>query len=538
MTVDDFDLDVLVVGAGPVGLLGGILAARRGLRTLVLERRDGPQTAPAAHAVNARTFEICRHAGLDMHRLVGAAAAVEDSGHVNFLTRLGGTLIGRLPYERQSIEDPSISPTPLRNLSQHRLEAILADELIAAGADLRHRQQWESATQDDHGVTSIIRDRVADVTCEIRSRYVIGCDGAASRVRKSLGIEMDGPALIQSFLMIHIAADLRWLVAERPGVLHFVLDPEVEGVFVAHDIDREWVFMRSYDAEVETVDDYDVARCRQLVLDAIGTHADIEIVGVGTWWMSAQVADDMRRGRIFLAGDAAHRFPPTGGLGLNSGAQDIHGLVWRLAAVESGWAGPALLDTYAAERLPVARNNAHQSLTNALKMASLARALGTDTDPTTERILASLRDPERAESIAAAVADQAEHFDMVGLQLGYVYETGALVPDGNRVEQSPTRTYRPTAQPGARLPHHTTAVPGQSTLDLVDPAHLTLLTFGDHGTWAAGWPPEVPVIHRRVGTDIRVDDAWAEICGVGPDRGDARPTRPARRLAGHRQRVR
>ncbi|MEM1332694.1 MAG: FAD-dependent monooxygenase, partial [Actinomycetota bacterium] len=340
----DIDVDVLIVGAGPVGLLGGILAAEHRLRVLVVERRDGPQRSPAAHVVNARTFEICRQAGVDMERVHAACQEPAAAGHVNFLTRLNGELIGRMPFERQGDENLAVTPTPLRNLSQHRFEPILVDELRSRpGADLRYGHQWETSRSDDSGVTSTVRVLGTDTPVTVRSAWVIGCDGAASRVRKSLGIEMVGPPLIQCTLAINFAADLRELLAERPGVLHFVLDPAADGVFVQHDAARDWVFMHPIDPSTETIDDYDDARCLDVICAAAGTRIDAEILGRGTWWMSAQTADSMGSGRVFLAGDSAHRFPPTGGLGLNSGVADIHALLWRLAAVHAGRARPELL---------------------------------------------------------------------------------------------------------------------------------------------------------------------------------------------------
>ena len=415
----DVDVDVVIVGAGPVGMLGGILASRHGLTSLVVERRAGVQTSPAAHVVNARTYEICRQAGLDMDRIHAAGKDSADAGHVNFVTRLAGDLIGRLPFERQGEGCLEFTPTPLRNLSQHRFEPILADELRAsAGAELRYGHQWEHSEQLGDAVVSDILDVDTGETSRVRSRYVIGCDGAGSRVRKLLGIEMVGPPLIQCYLMIHFAADLRALTAQRPAVLHFVLDPEAVGAFIAHDVGSDWVFMHAIDPSVESVDDYDDQRCLDLVNQAAGAELDAEILGTGTWWMSSQTVDSMGGDRIFLAGDAAHRFPPTGGLGLNCGVQDIHGLMWRLAAVSEGRASAALLDSYEIERIPVARNNAHQSLKNAIKMVHLAAALGTDAEPTSDRLHASLVDPSKAEEIAAAVELQREHFDLFGLQLG------------------------------------------------------------------------------------------------------------------------
>ncbi|MEZ5246910.1 MAG: FAD-dependent monooxygenase [Acidimicrobiales bacterium] len=517
-TTVDVDVDVLIVGAGPVGMLGGILASRHGLTALVVERRDGPQTAPAAHVVNARTYEICRQAGLDMERIHAAGKDRADAGHVNFVTRLTGDLIGRLPFERQGDACLDYTPTPLRNLSQHRFEPILADELRAApGTELRYGHRWEHSEEGDEVVLSEVTDLSSGAALRVRSRFVVGCDGAGSRVRKQLGIELQGPPLLQCYVMIHFGANLRALTAERPAVLHFVLDPTASGVFVAHDVESDWVFMHAIDPASESVDDYDDERCRDIVDRAAGAALDGEILGVGTWWMSSQTAESMGAGRVFLAGDAAHRFPPTGGLGLNSGVQDVHGLMWRIAAVVDGRASTRLLDSYADERLPVARDNAHQSLTNASKLFELSAALGTDVEPTSERMHASLADPVLADRIAAAVELQREHFDLLGLQLGYVYAEGAVVPDGTLPDPGSPSEYEPTARPGARLPHAwLDRVGGTSTLDLVPVDRPILVSFGRHEQWAAALDG-APVLLVRVGIDTPPLDEWRTRCEVGVD---------------------
>ena len=517
------DVPFLVVGAGPVGMIEAILLASRGQECLVIERRAGPQTAPAAHVVNARTFEICRQAGLDMKAIDAACKDPADAGFVRFVTRLAGSEIGHLPFERQGDECLRYTPTPLRNLSQHRFEPILAKELgKQPSVDLRYGWQWEQSEQDAEGVTSIVRNLESGETHEIRSHYVIAADGAASRIRGALGIQMQGPPRIQSFLMIHFGANLREMVRDRPGVLHFVMDPEASGAFIAHDIDREWVYMHNFDPDRESEEDYDDDRCTQLVLGAIGEAAPLTLLHKGTWHMSSQVADSIGDGRIFLAGDAAHRFPPTGGLGLNSGVQDAHNLAWKLCAVEEGWANDSLLDTYAEERLPVARENTQQSLQNALKMGLLPQALGTDVEPTRARLTESLADQDRLSAVAAAIEEQAEHFDMLGLQLGFIYPEGALVPEGIAPPLDSAREYRPTAHPGARLPHAWIEADGKnrSTLDLISFKDFTLISFGAHERWAdaVAAVSKVPLSHVRIGIDAELpDDAWRTICGVEAD---------------------
>jgi 2,4-dichlorophenol 6-monooxygenase len=226
----------------------------------------------------------------------------------------------------------------------------------------------------------------------------------------------------------------------------------------------------------------------------------------------------MRGGRAFLVGDAAHRFPPTGGMGLNTGVADAHNLAWKLCAVLDGWAAPMLLDTYEIERHPIAHINCHQSATNAFKMVILAEALGLHPGATSAELAATIADPANAQRISEGVQAQATHFDMLGLQLGYVYDEGALAREGEPPAPiTDPSAFEPKGEVGARLPHGWLA-DGRSTLDLVEADGMTLLSFGAHDRWAdAIGASLVPVRHVRVGVDIRVGDGWQALCRLGHD---------------------
>jgi len=516
--MDRIDVPVLIVGAGPVGLTGGILLARQGLASHVVERRSGPQRAPAAHVVNPRTLEVFRQVGLDMQAVDALAQDPADAADVVWCTSLAGEELGRLPFERQGDEWLASTPHPLRNLSQHRLEPLLLEHLRKTpGSEVHYGQQWEESSADADGVTSVVRDLGSGRRLEIRSRFLVAADGAGSRIRKSLGIGMQGPARIESFLMIHLHADLRPVVGDRPGVLYFLVQPG-GGCFVSHGVDREWVYMHGYDSESERVEDYDEARCRAIVAGAIGDPTvPFEIQAASPWVMSCQVAERMRAGRIFLAGDAAHRFPPTGGLGLNTGVQDVHDLAWQLGFAAAGRAGPGLLDRYEAERLPVARTNAEQSLRNAMKLLQVPQALGLEGAPTAQQLRAALADPAVRARTRAAIADQAEHFDMLGLQLGFAY---------GREEGEPVdvRDYHPRCAPGHRLPHFWTRIDGErtSSLDLVDPAAVTLLALRtgevDDATWSAAREQLAEALPDATWIDLPVAPEVLASAGYGPER--------------------
>jgi len=490
------EVPVLIVGAGPAGLMTALMLERLGVEALVVERRAGPQRAPAAHVVNARTFEICRAAGVDMEAMGRAAIAPEDAGLVEWVTKLGGRRLGRLPFERQGDDQLEVTPTPLRNLSQNRFEPLL---LEALGEPPRWSCQWESAKQDAKGVTARLRDLAGGELLSVRCSYLIGADGAGSRVRKSLDIPVNGPDRLQSFVMIHFSAALRDRLGAPPSVLSFVTDAATPSVFVVHDLDTEATLMVPYDAERESPDDYDETRCAGLIRDALeDPDLDFEVETISTWTMTAQVAERYREGRIFLVGDSAHRFPPTGGLGLNTGVQDAHNLAWKLAFVSKGLAGTSLLDSYDAERRPIAQHNANQSLKNALKLIEIPQ------------VLAATDGHER---VGEAIANQAEHFDMPGLQLGFSYAPDAPPPEPRRFE--------PSGTPGGRLPHvwlETRDGP-RSLLDRVPLDRFVLIAGPDGSAWrgAAGEIGGARLaLHLLDRKEVPELDRWLEIAGIEP----------------------
>jgi 2-polyprenyl-6-methoxyphenol hydroxylase-like FAD-dependent oxidoreductase len=419
------------------------------------------------------------------------------------VTTLAGEELGELTFERQDDDTLAFTPTPLRNLSQHRLEPILLDELgRATGAEIAYGHEWESADQDARGVTSRVRDRASGTIYEARSRWLVAADGAGSPIRRSVGIEAIGPDRLQSFVMIHCEANLRALVADRPAVIYWTTAGGAIGAFVAHDIDSTWVYMHPWDPERESPADYSEERCAAIVRRAIGTDAHpFTIRTIRTWTMTAQVAARYRDRRIFLVGDAAHRFPPTGGLGLNTGVQDAHNLVWKIAAVEAGSAGAALLETYETERRPVAQRNADVSLGNAARLAEVFQALASGGD------------------VATAIANQAEHFDMLGLQLGFAYASGAIVPNGAGTPSSSVREYVPNAHPGSRIPHAwiTRAGVRISSLDLFAYDRFTLIAGPAGRAWAEA-AARVPVDCIVIGHDV------ADAGGEWMKRLDIEPT--------------
>ncbi|MFM7142604.1 MAG: FAD-dependent monooxygenase, partial [Alphaproteobacteria bacterium] len=281
-------------------------------------------------------------------------------------------------------------------------------------------------------------------------------------------------------------------------------------------------------------EDYDADTMRARIEGALGGPVPgLRVESLGTWRMSAQVAKSYGRGRICLLGDAAHRFPPTGGLGMNTGIADAHALAWRVAAVDAGRAPASLLATYETERRPVARRNCDESLRNFEKMLDVLRAIGLDPDRADDaaRVLSSgaarrlpagvrrvlvkalatpvrwligraLRPGAAADRARASIAEQVDHFDRLNLDVGYVYEAGAILPDGTPPE--PERgpgDYVPSTRPGARLPHAWVTRDGRavSTLDLLDATRFTLLVPPGSGSAFAACGDELLDVQETAG---------------------------------------
>ncbi len=462
----------LVVGAGPVGLMTAILLARHGLRSTIIERFKTRHGAPKAHALNPRTLEICRATGFDMETLSRGATPAEDGGWVRFVTTLAGEEIGVMPYERQDEQVREVTPTPLINLAQPFFEDFLLAEVARSPLiELRRGLNWVGCKQDGETVTSLIEDAETQERTRIATRYVIGADGAGSAVRRAIGAGMVGDSASQAFITIHFAANLREIVADRPGILYWIMQPPHTGVLIAYDIERRWCMLYPHDPAVTPRESFTPEICTQIVRHAIGGGAhDIEIKHVLPWALMSQVADRYRAGRVFLVGDAAHRFPPTGGLGLNTGLQDAHNLAWKMAAVEQGRASDALLDSYHTERHGVALTNSAQSYKNAQRILHLQMALKSGDATDSGALLKRLRDPSAQADIQKQVANQREHFDSLALQLGFVYG-----PNAQDIED--VSDFRPALVSGGRMPHAWLERDGVIVplLDLLDDRRFTLL---------------------------------------------------------------
>lgn len=452
----DISTPILVVGAGSVGLC---LAAELGWRDvpcLVVEERPDINPHPRANSIASRTMEYCRRWGI-APRVTQCGIPPNVQLEYLWITHFQGHVLHRLSipsYDSwESVrrhggtmrEELTWSPYLKTITGQNEFEGVIRDYVRSRTAvDLRQGWRFLGFEQDAAGVTSHIARLEDDRQFSVRSRFLVACDGGRSQVRSALGIGLSGEADIARFVSIHFRApQLVQAHSFGSAAIYFPLHREHMGFFLNWDVGVRWTYhvhLKPGQAP-EAVDP--VAAIRGV----LGRDTPIEILSVQPWTAHALVADRYRDGSVFLAGDAAHLFTPTGGFGMNTGASDAIDLAWRLQAVLDGWGGPALLDSYETERRPVGFRNTAEAARNYKEMRSVM-GFGDEMDE------ASPAGERRRAEIKRTLIGQEKLLASFGVVLGYRYEgSPIIVPDGTAAPPDDARRYVPTGRPGHRAPH-------------------------------------------------------------------------------------
>jgi 2-polyprenyl-6-methoxyphenol hydroxylase-like FAD-dependent oxidoreductase len=482
---------ILIVGAGLAGLTAAALLAWRGVPSLLVERRASTGRHPRARGLNMRSLEVLR--GIPGLEAELAAASPFAPGDLTIV--IAESVAGRVHrtlVTPNEIDASALSPASLCMAGQDKIEPILARHARDLGADLRFGVELTRFNQDAKGVTAELRDVATGETTSVVADYMIAADGNRSPTRRALDIGTHGRGVLSNNMTILFEADLSAVVKDRGFTLYYLRNLGFNGFFVGADDPNVGYVSTTYDPAAESAADYTTERATELVRAAIGAPTfPVRVLDVNAWEMSSFVADRMAVGRVFLAGDAAHTMPPTGGLGGQTAIQDAADLAWKLASTLRGEAGPALLETYADERQPVAE-------------FTVAR----QTEAYAERLQGERADPARAGGPQG----------WLSVAMGYRYRSAAIQyepPDDGQPAEDPLC---PSGRPGARLAHVALTREGRalSTLDLVGDGFV--LIAGPNG---APWAQAARRLNLRAwtfGADLTGDaSAFLARTGVGAD---------------------
>jgi putative polyketide hydroxylase len=498
---------VLIVGGSLVGLSTSLFLGRLGVPHVLVERHAGTSIHPRGRGNNVRTMELFRVAGVEQGIQDAAATLAVNHGILQ-----APTLVGDAGEWLFRDIDPGgglarFSPSAWCLCSQNDLEPVLLDHAREHGGDLRFATELMSFDSDPTGVTAVVKSRETGEHTTIRADYLVAADGPRSPVREQLGITQSGPGdLFHNVSLTFRSRRLADVVGDRHFIVCYLANPEADGALLPVDNRENWVFHAPWHPENgESLEEFTDERCVEHIRRAVGVaDLDVEITGKAPWHAAQRVARSYRAGRVFLAGDSAHEMSPTGAFGSNTGIQDAHNLAWKLAAVLDGWAGEELLDTYDAERRPVAE-------------ATSARA--------------AARSAEHSHPGFAAppgAGGGGPQKGILNVALGYRYPQGAVVGADPAVPVVPERLDL-SGEPGSRAPHLWVRRGDErlSTLDLYERSLVLLSDAAEPNEWHEAAVRladklSLPLRSYRVGTGAQADlvpedDAdWAERHGTGP----------------------
>ncbi|MCP5471586.1 MAG: FAD-dependent oxidoreductase [Sinobacteraceae bacterium] len=475
------DVPVLIVGGGPVGLTLGIDLAHRGQSALVVEERMVATPHPKATLLGSRSMELFRRWNLD-EAIFAASVPNHLPYYIIFTTRLAGQELHRFrspsidegrrrdPAALQRFRELQWSPYSKTQIGQQALEPVLVEHArTLPGLTLRHGWRCESFEQHPDHVLGHLCEVATGKRETVRARYLVACDGGSGEIRRALGIRRNGRGRMRANVSFFFRSR-EFLEVHGLGVanLYFVFTPDSFGVFTAIDGVELWNFQYYFLDPTKQTEELDA---RQILHRAVGKPFEFELLQTMHWHHHQSVARSWRQGRVFLAGDAAHLFAPTGGVGMNTGIGDACDLAWKLDAVLRGWGGETLLESYEIERKPIAVRNSLISATNSDKI-----------DMVMDETPANIDQPgAEAEAARAVLARKikwlARQFNSAGTHLGYRYiDSPVIVGDGTPEPPDDPLQVVPSTWPGSRAPHAWMA-DGRSTLDLLG-RDAVLLRFG------------------------------------------------------------
>jgi hypothetical protein len=480
--MDVIEIPILIIGGGPAGLALAADLTSKGVKSMVVETRTEPTAHPKATLLGSRSMEYWRRLGLD-GRIVEKSLPRDRGYRIVFATRLSGKLLyshdSASPDDymaahremRTDVPESAWTPYYKVQIGQHTLEPIIKDWVIGQGvADVRYGWEFLTFEQDADGVTSLIKDLSTGAETRVRSRFLVACDGGRSSIRATLGIPYTGRGAMRRNVsyLFRSKAFLEHATTAGWANLYFIFRPGAFGVFTNINGGEVWNYQNYImDGEPEGSE----RDPEEQIRDAMGADFPFEILQVMQWSHHQSVADRFREGNVFLAGDSAHLFCPTGGIGMNTAIADAFDLGWKLAASLKGWAGPHLLDSYEWERRPVGVRNTIAAASNADRIDAMMKVTPHGLEDE------GLEADELRKQFGRRLRQTSKQFNTAGLHLGYRYaDSFAIVPDNTPEPPDDPRIVTQTSWPGARAPH-VWLERGKSTLDLFDGSSYVMVAL-------------------------------------------------------------